>query len=587
MYLKLGHYLNLILFNIILISINIFIYTNNSLAQDLPELAILHKCYAHITGTRMPLNHSLINEVKNKTKTAQQACETLLNNVMLDNGMITQSSAENTRDAELALNHLALVNRSKFGSLDFRNNIANSDTVDAGVIDLFDSNIGGIVLTEALLNPNRNFSEVFTFSRVPKAVRALSPTSKFIQYSPFLARNVLVNNPTLAPNYATNYKNNGFLDSIIFPDLQINPATGTKFNVINTANTSLQNGYIMNRLDFPDSFAPMNKRIMLGRLQGIVYSDTYTLRFPSVPEKDIFFKSNDNTMTFSALDLRQTLDMNISDAVGTLGSGLIGTQEYLMLNFGWDREFKADGLINLPRRWAQSIFKDLLCRDLPVVRETDSIHFIVNTANLTTTQKNEVPPFRLASSCTTCHSTMDQMASSIRNITWHNPRFDNNLDSIGASTRLVRWPTTSSYTGVNSTIRDYAVPFGLTPFYKMPTIGQIYFRSYDGRLYDIPVSGLKELSAKLAQLDDVYVCAAKQYFKQLTNIEVSLHDIGDPSQATLNKSMTDADWEARNFVIQLGLELKSHQKPAKVFKSILGSKYFRTNKALLKSGVKQ
>lgn len=555
-----------------------------SKAQDLPEIALLHKCYAHITGTRMPLNHSLITAVKNKTKTAQQACEELLDNVMLVNGMINQSTTEIAKDADLALNHLTLVNRGKFGSINFKNNLAGAESYEPGVIDLFDSNMGGLVFTEALLNPNRNFSEVFTFGRVPQAQRSLSVGSKFIQNSAYIARNVLRFNATKAPNYSTNYTQPGYLDSVIFPDLQINPTSGTKFNVINLSNTTALNGFIVNFLDFPDSFAPTNKRIQIGQLQGIIYSDTYSLRFPSDVSKDSYFKSSNGTTLFSPLDLRMTIDKNLTDSAGSSGSGLIGTQEYLMLNFAWDREFKADGLINMPRRWAQSVFKDLLCRDLPVVRESDSTHFVVDTSLLNSTQKNEVPPFRLASSCTTCHSTMDQMAATLRNVTWHSPPFDSGTNAVGSSIRLVKWPVISNYTGVNSTIRDYAVPSGSTAFNQLPPIGQIFFRSYDGRLYDIPVNDLKDLSLKLSQLDDPYVCAAKQYFKQLTNIDVSLHDIGDPAQALLNKSLTKEDWEARDFVIQLGLELKIHQKPAKTFKAILNSKYFKTNRAALAPG---
>jgi hypothetical protein len=63
-----------------------------------------------------------------------------------------------------------------------------------------------------------------------------------------------------------------------------------------------------------------------------------------------------------------------------------------------------------------------------------------------------------------------------------------------------------------------------------------------------------------------------------------LHDIGDPSSASLNKAMSDDDWSARDYVIALGLDLKSHQKMARTIKDILKSKYFTQKKVVRDSG---
>ncbi|MFZ4404155.1 MAG: hypothetical protein ACOYOK_08650 [Pseudobdellovibrionaceae bacterium] len=547
--------------------------------ENLSAVSLLHKCYANITGIRIPLNHSLLASVKAGTLSGEQACSQLMDRMTFNSsGMInTSASAESQKDAEAGLNHIAGINRSRFGALDFCTTLPDATEVCKGQMDVFDSSIPSIIMTEPVFNPSRNFSDVFTLGRIPYAARTLTG-NKFVQYSASLNRDFYINN--------ANRKTAGFLDEIIFPDVLVN-TVALKYNIVNSAVAPTALG-VDNNLDFPSTYVPTTSRIQIGSLKGIVYDTNYKLRFPSSTDKDPYFLINDIYVnpnivtTLPAMDLRRTIDKNAADSEGS-GGGVIATQEYLMLNFGWTATFKADGVLQMPRRWTQNVFKNFFCRNLPVLRDSDGKNLIVNTAGMTDAQISKVGPFRLASNCASCHGTMDQMASTLRNVTWHANQFSIG-STPGSTVRLVRYPLASSPVGTNSVWRDLPVSGSDTKFHLRAPMGRLYYRSYDGRLIDQSVNGAADLAQKISQTDDVYVCAAKQYFQQFTGIDVSLHDIGDPANASLNKAMNDDDWAARDFVIALGIDLKSHQKMARTIKDILKSKYFTQKKVARDQG---
>ncbi|MCK6597302.1 MAG: hypothetical protein L6Q37_02975, partial [Bdellovibrionaceae bacterium] len=439
--------------------------------------------------------------------------------------------------------------------------------------DVLDASIPSIILTESILNPQRKFSEVFTLSRIPRAERELSSSSKFIQYSARLARGFMNISPGGANYNATLYKTAGFINSITFPDLLVNLQSPTvvQFNVIDL-NAATNSFGVDNNLKAgtESSYAIETNRIKIGTLTGIVYDSNYSLRFPSMAAKDAHFKTEG--INLAPIDLRRTLDTQFSDPEGE-GGGVFSTQEYMMLNFGWSYNFKADGAVNMPRRWVQSLFSDFLCRSLPVVRETDARPLVLNSSNMSEADLAKAGPFRLASNCTACHATMDQLAGVARNISWHTPSFTNDNNAPGATIRMFQWPVDSTLNATSNTPWRNIAMTG-PAFHRLPPLGRLFYRSYDGRLIDIQITSLKELGKKISELDDVYTCAVKKQFKNLTNIDVSLHDVGDSANANINSSMTPDDWEKRNFVISLGKDLKSHQKISTTIKQIIKSKYF-------------
>jgi hypothetical protein len=106
---------------------------------------------------------------------------------------------------------------------------------------------------------------------------------------------------------------------------------------------------------------------------------------------------------------------------------------------------------------------------------------------------------------------------------------------------------------------------------RRPPDFSLKYRSFDGKLIELPGTGIAALGQALAQGDDLYVCAAKRYFHFLTGIETDMRDDSDPLNP-LNLSPSEVKY--RNRVIELGKQLKQDQSVREMFKRIIGSPTF-------------
>ena len=238
------------------------------------------------------------------------------------------------------------------------------------------------------------------------------------------------------------------------------------------------------------------------------------------------------------------------------GAGVIGTQSYLLANtaitFNESQRF-SDGGIIVNRRWSKAVFGDLLCRPVPVLRNSDAVAEVNMNSNL---------PFRKGISCMGCHSSMDPMAGVLRNVM-----------TLG---------TSRSDAGGHPAVRffakrdpsmgfiDHPVTDGNADYSKGLPDGRLRYRSFDGKLISEQVNDLDDLGEAIAAQEDLYACAAKRYFRFMTGITADLSDSGDINSPKLNQG----DTEARNKVIQLGRELKAHQNLKQLLKSIIESDTF-------------
>lgn len=230
------------------------------------------------------------------------------------------------------------------------------------------------------------------------------------------------------------------------------------------------------------------------------------------------------------------------------GAGLIGTQAYLIGNAPLER--MADGALKLNRRWSKHVFSDLLCRDLPALRSTDVIQNVVKDSQIS---------YKQGISCMGCHSSMDPLSGVIRNL---------QSDTSGpiripnVSTPNVRYwfkiPSSKNAEPFPTITKD-------ADFYLRPTEGSLFYRSYDGTLVEQNVTDIAELGQALAQTNDLYVCAAKRYYKFLTGITVDLSDSGNINSPVLSP----AELIHRNKIIKMGLDLKNHQKVRQLIKTII------------------
>lgn len=241
------------------------------------------------------------------------------------------------------------------------------------------------------------------------------------------------------------------------------------------------------------------------------------------------------------------------------GAGLIGSIPYLITNLGHGYVYQANGAEKLSRKWSESIMKDLLCREIPVLRDEDIVQFVsTNPAS---------PQFRQGRQCLTCHGTIDHMAMTTRNLKLSssgNRQFNNDY-----ATQY--FATISSYTPIHGDHPEFWPQTSDGAFHLRSPKGRLYFRNYTGRLIDVPLNSIQDLGNTISSLDDYYVCLAKKYFQHFTGISVHIKDPAFRSDAFYSDPKFR---ELRDYVVDLGLDLKSHGSTKQTIGRILRSPYY-------------
>ena len=311
-------------------------------------------------------------------------------------------------------------------------------------------------------------------------------------------------------------------------------------SILNVALPALEQGTYKTVVDangvnqtVPDNLSVFSPELIeTGSLMGIVRDDIKNVITNTAYIKQTAFSFN---------------DYNINQHIG---GGAMGTQAYLLGNIGKDG-FNNGGT-GLYRRWGKHVMEDFLCRGLPALRTTDVINEVDSTSKIA---------FKTGISCMACHASMDPLAAVLRNgrTGWtHNSGL--------VSTRV-------KFFGVRTPTLGYADMPKLaneTNFYQRPANGRLYYRSYDGKLVQQEMVGPQELGEKMAETNDLYVCAAKRYYKFLTGITVDLADIGNINTPEFSKG---GEYQ-RNKVIKMGLDLKNHQSTRLLIKNIIQQKAF-------------
>jgi len=284
----------------------------------------------------------------------------------------------------------------------------------------------------------------------------------------------------------------------------------------------------------------------IGDITGVSYSDPSVQMLTGFPGVSVL---NDRVTGIS--------NSNIS-VHETHGGGLLGDPIFLLLNAGREVVHISDGALHMYRRWAKVILTDLLCRDLPAVRNGDGQPFV---------QINSSIPFRSAESCMQCHSSMDRMAAVARNLLFVRsaiPGPGNNHSSLA----FARMPASLPPTGQDPISPETSDQY----FQKRPPTGELYFRSYNGELIRMNINDLSGLGDALSQQKDFYACTAKKYYRYFTGIDATLADLGD----SLVPPLTNFEILHRNQVIELGMSLMQHQSTSKLIAEIMKTVTYKT-----------
>lgn len=265
------------------------------------------------------------------------------------------------------------------------------------------------------------------------------------------------------------------------------------------------------------------------------------------------------------------------------GGGVLGTQSYLISNLGAGSRNngypRSNGGDVVWRGGARNIYSDFMCRTLPTLTADDAVPFV---------RSSGPHPWMGNASCMGCHATVDGMAGALRNFALNGDRnfkgvpenFTPQPDDLSHYALVVEHPTAwiDSASKRRRMKRDgiavsYASAeadlFGIGSdnlYFRRPPRGKILTRDYANQLISQDVEGVEALGEGISNVDDFYICAARRYFQFFTGFEASLPDLPNSSPKEI---------EARNFVIELGLSLKSHQSLRTLISEIIESDFFK------------
>ncbi len=192
------------------------------------------------------------------------------------------------------------------------------------------------------------------------------------------------------------------------------------------------------------------------------------------------------------------------DAKAPMGGGIIGTIPYLLLNTAHIDQ-KNDGGNRLHRRWATALTKDLLCRNLPILKESEVGSFV---------RKNSKIGFRKKADCMNCHSTIDTMAAVIRNLENYN---SGNVD--------IHYTIRNIYPHKWNKVHSRVLPDADENFYKTVPEGQFIHKDLFGKRIEKKINSLQDLGKELASTRDFFYCFSKRYFEFFTGIDINLEAV--------------------------------------------------------------
>ncbi len=468
-----------------------------SQAGELTPGELYARCYVRLVRKPLALTDTVLAEVNAGTLTAPAACLRLL-----DQGELGQANGRLANPANQVAQEIVrtfqMLHRSWFQSRAYAIDAAFFRTSQAILADMEEP---ALFFTRAALQKNVRFDSVVTFNQALRGVR-VRPASTLTGFQS--QRLFRYGSATLGDN------------------------SGLTLRYRTPTNT-------LAALEVPDG-----ELTSLGTLIGVEPSTPLTIPFAQRPAID---RARTQLRTEMA---EQLVNANIRR---NFGGGIIGSQGFLLSNANLPPAQLAHGEEFINRRVSARVFQDLLCHQLPSLKATDVGGDVVATSPY---------PFRRSASCMQCHSSLDPMAGSLRNIVAL--RSAAILPSVGAANLFA---------------------FGLNPVsgssdenLQMPTGRLNYRENISGDHVNLAVNSLTDIGQRLAGGDDLYLCAAKRYYQFMTGINVPLQPLDSRTENyALNKRHQD-------FVVLLGQRLKATQSVRTVMQMIFQSPTFRTRNYL-------
>lgn len=314
----------------------------------------------------------------------------------------------------------------------------------------------------------------------------------------------------------------------------------------------------------PDRYFDVNtidKKVPLGPLVGIQTAPTVTIPLPPFAGRATL------TPTQLASTMYEGTSVNLTE---NYGGGILGVPSLFINNV--EQYGAMDGGLKVHRRWANNIFYDILCSSLPNLPENNSE---VKKEHELFMSQNSNLSFRTNTTCLACHTTIDNLAHVARNVQIRDLA-NNNFERDFRESHPEK--IFSSFFGVyKHKAREPATTIiDVDPLYnKREPKGSVTYMNYDKKFINRPVTGLQEYGEVLASENDLYVCAAKRYYKFFTGVDVPLTYIPlDKDKKPKNAADTFNHYH-RQTVINLGVKLKTHGSLQTLIEEILKTKTFK------------
>jgi hypothetical protein len=462
-------------------------------ARSLSEGAVLARCYAQLTGESLARDNPL--RLRLKTEKASDICTSLLSDVQLDPGT-GELTKKQDRTSRRILRQFNDFHRSWFAH-GFMNATEFGDAL-AGTVDIQDTSEAAYYFTRALFTEGLHYNSALRTQAGLEAIR----DSRFASASGSMSGVTRASRAFLGP-------------------LDVETVGGMNWN---------SNLVVLGLMQAPPYTTIEIPIIQVGELVGIRRRSLGEQKTP------MLLTRSDTLVNEAGLDLPHDLRRNY-------GGGALGSQGFLLYNFGHDLSFVTNGTTKLPRRWIAEAFSTFLCRSGPLLRDED-------TAALKKPFAPATPVFRTANSCLRCHGALDQSAMTARNLT-------------PAATGGIFLTVRESATVANYTVSAVKPPVSqeFWPAADVPTFrsqaptGKLYFRSITGALVDTEVADIAALGKALSETDDYYACAAARYIEHFTGVTVPQQDPIDLEKQAIAPTAKDREWRA--LVLTLARDLKA------------------------------
>jgi hypothetical protein len=538
-------------FNFVTLIFSAFITINanaNPSQNKLSPVALFHRCYSHLTGLKAQENNPLLIKVKNSEITAVGACMQVLEKANL---------------VDINLSNLSTEEKNRI----VPTNVANS-YLPRVIKDKNDSE--ALAVLETFHSLHRQFFTIQDLNMSPSryTIRHNDPTEPAL----FITRLLFEENAVFSDVVSGTYSVRGLRS--LGPWVR-NFYTGGSTTVnLTIPGTSLDRGVLLGI----GAYSTSNSSWMTDA--GNLVSNLAAFDFNGPPNH-----------TFQSQR--------------SYGGGIMGLHSYIDMNSGFANINAVDNISDptefntgvsnasrrMMRRWSNNVFRDLLCRQAPLLRTTDVTNLVSSYIQVATDQSKQLP-FRVSAGCMSCHAALDPMAATVRALYYKeslmpwatsseaindfNPTFritfltkySSNSNASSPTLMPAETPLNGEYSNM---LRD---PY----FYRRPSTGDLRYRSYDGSLIwqhftaTSDIDGLQKMGDWMAQnSNDLYICAASRYMKFFTGIEINLQDPGDPRYPSLSAD----DQYYKSKAIEFGMNLKTSQSLRGLIRDIISSDIYQ------------